>query len=252
MIRRSRKLALALTATLALAGPATAIDFNALSPADRSALDTEIHNYIVTHPEVLVEAYTALQTKQADAQANADAALVKANADAIFKDGYSYVGGNPKGNITLVEFTDYRCTYCRRAYNEVNELVKSDGNIRFIVKEFPILGDQSTISARYAIAVMQADGPAVYDKIHDALITFRGEVNKDSLTRLSNQFGLNATDLLARMDSPEVTKVINENHALGNALQINGTPTFVVADQMWRGYVPLDNMRQILAKIRSE
>ncbi len=236
----------------ALAGPAVALDLNNMSDAERSAFDAEVRSYLLAHPEVLVEAVNALDAKQQSQQTSTDATLVKSNADAIFKDGTSWVGGNPNGNVTLVEFTDYRCAYCRKAYDQVSELVKSDGNIRFVVKEFPILGEQSTISSRYAIAVLQADGPAAYAKVHDALITFRGEVNPQSLTRLSDQMGLNAKDLLARMDSDAVTKVINDNLTLGQTLQISGTPTFVLADQMVRGYMPLDGMRDLVGKVRQE
>ena len=103
--------------------------------------------YLLENPEVLVEAMDVLNARQAAADAQNDATLVKTNADAIFNDPASWVGGNPEGDITLVEFTDYRCGYCRKAYDEVAELVKSDGNIRFIVKEFPILGEASLTSA---------------------------------------------------------------------------------------------------------
>lgn len=246
-----KRLILAAALTLA-AHAAPALDFQNLSDSDRAALDAEIRSYLLAHPEVLVEAMQALDQKQQAAQAQTDATLVKSNADAIFKDGYSWVAGNPDGNVTVVEFLDYRCAYCRKAYDEVSDLVKKDGNIRFIVKEFPILGQQSEISSRYAIAVMQADGPAAYAKVHDALMTFRGEVNAESLTTLSQKFGLDAKDLLARMNSDAVTKVINQNRALGDQLQIQGTPTFVVADQMVRGYLPEEGMQHIVDEVRKE
>lgn len=246
-----RRLILAAALTLA-AHAAPALDFQNLSAADRAALDAEIRSYLLTHPEVLVEAMQALDQKQQAAQAQSDATLVTSNADAIFKDGYSWVAGNPQGNVTVVEFLDYRCTYCRKAYEEVSDLVQKDGNIRFIVKEFPILGPQSDISSRYAIAVMQANGPEAYAKVHDALMTFRGEVNADSLTKLSQRFGLDAKDLLARMNSDAVTQVINKNRALGEQLQIQGTPTFVIADQMVRGYLPEAAMQQIVDKVRKD
>lgn len=241
--------ALGLIAALALAGPAAAFDLNNMTDAERSAFREEVHKYLIEHPEVLVEAVDALNAKQAKAQQDADLNLVKDNGDAIFRDGYSWVGGNPNGDITLVEFTDYRCAYCRKAYSEVDALVKGDGNIRFVIKEFPILGDQSTISAKFAIAVLQT-APEAYPKVHDALITMRGEVNDASLTRLATEQGLDAAAILKRMEGPEVAKVIDDNHALAAKLQINGTPTFVLQDQMLRGYVPLDAMKQIVDKVR--
>ena len=123
------------------------------------------------------EAIYAKPERQADLAANNDKAVVRANAKAIFDDGYSWVGGNPEGDITLVEFMDYRCTYCRRAYDEVNQLLETDGNIRFIVKEFPILGEQSTLASQYAVAVMQVYGGDSYELIHDALMTLRSDVS---------------------------------------------------------------------------
>jgi protein-disulfide isomerase len=245
-------LAFALALAAPLAAPAAPLDLTAMSDSDRAAFQQEVRTYLLAHPEVLVEAIKELDSRQAAQQQQSDVQLVKSNANALFKDGSSYVGGNPNGNVTLVEFLDYRCAYCRKAYDEVNQLVKTDGNIRFVVKEFPILGQQSEISSRYAIAVLQADGPAAYAKVHDALMTFRGEVNTASLTELSGKFGLDAKDLLARMNSDAVTKVITTNRSLGDQMQISGTPTFVLADQMVRGYLPLDGMKEMVTKVRSE
>jgi protein-disulfide isomerase len=146
----------------------------------------------------------------------------------------------------VVEFTDYRCGYCRKAYDEVAELVKSDGNIRFVIKEYPILGDESLISARFAIAVRQAGGDALYEKAHDALIRMRGNPTPETLGQLAGDLGLDPATILASMDSDEVTAVIAANQQLGEKLRINGTPTFVINGTMVRGYVPLDGMREIV------
>lgn len=246
-----RRFFLALGLGLALAGPVAALDLGNMTPTEKTAFDAEVRSYLLAHPEVLVEAIKSLDAKQARQQAQSDADMVKANAPALFKDPNSWVGGNPHGNVTLVEFMDYRCTYCRHAYQEVNNLVKTDGHIRFIVKELPILGPQSDLSSRFAIAVLQAKGAAAYAKVHDALMTFRGEITQQSLAVLSKKFGLNTQDIFARMNSDAVTKIVNENRALAGELQIQGTPTFVLADQMLRGYVPEAAMKQMVAKIRA-
>lgn len=246
-----RRFFLALGLGLALAGPVAALDLGNMTPAEKSAFDAEVRSYLLAHPEVLVEAIKSLDARQAQQQAQSDAEMVKANATALFKDAHSWVGGNPQGDVTLVEFMDYRCTYCRHAYQEVNNLVKTDGHIRFVVKEFPILGPQSDLSARYAIAVLQAKGPEAYAKVHDALMTFRGEITQQSLAVLSKKLGLDVTDIFGRMNSDAVTTIINENRALADKLQIQGTPTFVLADQMLRGYLPEAAMKQIVAKARA-
>jgi protein-disulfide isomerase len=240
------RLAPAAALALALAAPAMAADLGAMSEAEREAFRAEVKAYLLENPEVLIEAMDVLNARQAAAEAQSDAALVKTHAESLFNDPASWVGGNPQGDITVVEFTDYRCGYCRKAYDEVAELIESDGNIRFVVKEFPILGEASMISARFAIAVRQIAGDAAYEKAHDALITLRGEPSPDALSRLAQKLGLDAAEVLARMDSPEVAAVIDANHALGEQMNITGTPTFIVDGTMVRGYVPLDGMRQIV------
>jgi protein-disulfide isomerase len=245
----TRLLPLALVA--ALAAPAQAGDVTEMTDGERAAFRAEVRAYLLENPEVLAEAIEVLNQREAAAAAESDAALVQAHAEALFNDPASWVGGNPEGDITVVEFTDYRCGYCRKAHAEIAELVESDGQIRFIVKEFPILGEASLISARFAIAVLRLGGDAAYAQAHDALIALRGEPTPDALARLAADLGLDADTVLAEMDSPEVTAVITANHDLGTRLGINGTPTFVVNGAMLRGYVPLDGMRQIVAEERA-
>jgi protein-disulfide isomerase len=204
------------------------------------------------NPEVIIEAVNTLEARQADAQAGNDIAMVKANATALFEDDTSWVGGNPDGDLVLVEFIDYRCGYCRKAHTEVEELVKSDGNIRFIVKEFPILGENSLISSRFALAARAVAGDEAYEAAHQALLAMTADATEPALRRLAGTLGLDADAVLAEMESAEITRIIGETRGLAQALQINGTPTFVMGDQMLRGYVPLDAMRQIAADIRQD
>jgi len=248
----SRRFALtfALLPALAAPLPAEAFDIAQMSAAERAAFQAEIRAYLLEHPEVLTEVAAALENRQAAAQAENDTALVAAYQAALFEDPNAWVGGNPEGDITLVKFIDYRCGYCRKANAEVAELVKSDGNIRFILKEYPILGPESDLSARFAISVRQIGGDAAYAKAHDALITFRGEVNEASLTALAKELGLDPAKVLAQMSSDDVSRIIDANHALGQEMAINGTPTFVIGGQMLRGYVPLETMEQIVATER--
>jgi protein-disulfide isomerase len=241
----TRLIAASLVLALSCAVPARA-DLTDMTPAERESFRAEVKAYLLENPEVLIEAMDVLTARQAELEAQNDAALLQMHAAEIFNDPASWVGGNPEGDITVVEFTDYRCGYCRKAYDEVAELVKSDGNIRFVVKEYPILGEESLISARFAIAVRQVGGDALYDKAHDALIRMRGDPTPDTLGKLARDLGLDPASILTRMDSEEVAAVIAANRALGEQLQINGTPTFVINDTMVRGYVPLDGMREIV------
>ncbi|MFY0618783.1 DsbA family protein [Shimia sp.] len=238
--------ALSLTASSALA-----FDIDALSDSERSAFRAEIRAYLLENPEVIMEAVAVLEQRREAEQANADVNLVANNADRLFDDGFSWQGGNPEGDITLVEFIDYRCGYCRKAHDEVAELISSDGNIRFIVKEYPILGEASEQSARFAIAVKQKLGDDAYKLAHDSLIKMRGDVTPKSLTKLSKSLGFEAGNILEHMNSEEVTSEINTTRALARDMNISGTPSFVLQDEMLRGYLPLENMRAIVADKRS-
>lgn len=231
---------------------AQAFDVTNMSDDERSALREEIRSYLLDNPEIIMEAVSVLEQRQADAQAMGDVDLVRVNADAIFDDGHSWVGGNPDGDITLVEFTDYRCGFCRRAHTEVEQLLAADGNIRFIVKEFPILGEESVMSSRFAIAVKQIAGDDAYKAAHDMLITFRGPITPDALERMASDLDLDGTAILEQMMSDDVTQIIAENHALAGRLQISGTPTFVLEDQLLRGYLPLADMQTLVQQTRQQ
>ncbi|MFY0648171.1 DsbA family protein [Sulfitobacter geojensis] len=234
----------------ALALPATAMDLTELSDAERAQFRAEVRAYLMENPEVIMEAVDALREKEANAQAQADVDLVSVNADAIFDDGYSWVGGNPDGDITLVEFLDYRCGYCKKAHDEVAKLLEKDGNIRLIVKEFPILGDQSVLASRFAVAVKQVAGDDSYKAMNDALMAFRGDVTLASLRRMASTFGLDMDAIEAVMDSDAVTQEIAQTRALAQRLQITGTPTFVMKDELLRGYLPYDQMQALLDEKR--
>ena len=238
------------TLALALAAPALATDLTEMSDAEREAFRAEVRAYLLDNPEVIMEAVQVLEARQQAAQEGMDVALVEANRDAIFNDGFSHVGGNPEGDITLVEFMDYRCGYCRKAHDEVQELIESDGNIRFITKEFPILGPESMDSSKFAIAVRNVAGDDAYVAANDALIRYKGKVTEASLRKLADTLGVDGDAVMEEMESDAVARVIAETRALAQRLQINGTPTFVLEDEMIRGYVPLEGMRQYVDQVR--
>lgn len=240
-----------LAALLAFALPASAQSVSEMTDAEREAFRAEVRAYLMESPEVLMEAIGVLEAREEGAQAEADRALVASLRAEIMEDGHSWVGGNPEGDVTVVEFMDYRCGYCRRAFQEVEDLVAGDGNIRFVLKEFPILGEQSDLASRFAIAVLQLHGDDAYKDAHDALMQMEAEVTPDTLGRLAEGLALDAAPILDRMASPEVAAVIDANHALAQQLGISGTPTFVMGDRLVRGYVSLDAMQAIVAEERA-
>lgn len=246
---RNFMLSLGLSAAT-LATPALALDLNTMSDAERAAFRAEVRAYLMDNPEVIMEAVSLLEERQAEAQAQADVDLVAQNADAIFNDSFSYVGGNPDGDITLVEFMDYRCGFCKRAFGEVEKLLEADGNIRFVVKEFPILGEQSLLASRYAMATKLVEGDAAYKSIHDALMSLNGDISLPALRRLANSFGLDSDDIESRMEDDQITEALQTNRALAQRLQISGTPTFVLEDELLRGFLPFDQLQTIVDEKR--
>jgi len=232
--------------------PVQAFDLNEMSAAERQIFRDEIRAYLLENPEVLVEAINVLEQRQKTVDAQTDQDLIIANAAALFDDGFSYVGGNPDGDVTVVEFLDYKCGFCKRAHPDITELVKSDGNIRYIVKEFPILGEQSLLGARFAVSVLLNSDHETYGAAHDRLMTLRGDINGATLERLATSLGLDATRVMGGMNDASVTRIIEENRALGVRMKISGTPTFVLGDQMLRGYLPLQGMRKIVANLRQD
>lgn len=246
-----RPLVTATALTLSCTLPLAALDLDAMSDAEREAFREEVRAYLLENPEVIMEAVAVLEQREAEAQAQNDQDLVAANADALFNDDRSWVGGNPEGDITLVEFIDYRCGYCKRAHPEVTNLLKEDGNIRFVLKEFPILGEQSVTASRFAIATRQVAGDEAYHSVSEALIAYSGDITEPALRRIAEPLELPVDEIIAEMGSADVTEVIEDNHALGRALQISGTPSFVMENQMLRGYVPQAEMELIAEDIRN-
>ncbi|MEM8553904.1 MAG: DsbA family protein [Pseudomonadota bacterium] len=232
--------------------PAQAFDVGSMTDSERADFQAEIRQYLLENPEVIMEAIGVLEQRQAEAQARADQDLVASQSEALFNDGFSWVGGNPDGDITMVEFIDYRCGYCRRAHGEVAELVASDGNIRLIVKEFPILGEDSLTSARFAVAVRMLGGADAYKSVHDELIQLRGSPSPEVLTRLGEAAGVDMEEVFPLMASAEVQAELQVTRALAQTLGVNGTPTFVVGNEILRGYLPLDAMREVVAQERAE
>ena len=250
MIRVTRAATGAATALALLGAPAQALDLSNMSAAEREAFGVQVREYLMENPEVILEAVNLLEQRQAAAEATRDQALVADNLQELENDGYSWVGGNPEGDITLVEFMDYRCGYCRRAAPEVAELLAKDGNIRWVVKEFPILGEASVLSSRFAVATKQLAGDAAYKSVHEALMEMTGEPGEVALRRLADGLDLDADAILAHMDSGDVTRELRQTRDLAQRLSISGTPTFVLGGELLRGYLPADQMEVLVAENR--
>lgn len=249
---KSLKIAASIGAlAIPVSGPAGASDLDNLTAEERASFREEVRAYLLDNPEVLMEAMQVLRDRDAQAESQADDQLLSQNAEEIFNDGVSFVGGNPDGDITIVEFLDYRCGYCRKAHTDVAELLKADGNIRLIIKEFPILGEDSEASSKLATATLQHYGSDAYYRLHDVLMTFNGPVNPQTMPAIAQQAGFDFAPLAELIESDAVADHISRMHALGRTLQITGTPSFVIEDTMLRGYLPLADMQTIVAQVRA-
>ncbi len=247
-----KTLMMAATAALALSAPVHALDLDSMTDAERAAFGEEVRAYLLENPSVILEAINVLEQQQHVAEAQRDETLVQDNLAELVDDGVSWVGGNPDGDITLVEFMDYRCGYCRRAAPEVAKLLAEDGNIRLVIKEFPILGEASLIASRFAVATKLVAGDDAYKAMHDALLDFPGEPNEVSLSRLANGLGYDAEAILAKMDDEAVSSELHRTRALAQRMAISGTPSFVLGDELLRGFLPADQMKQMIAEQREQ
>ncbi len=244
---------MATAAALFLGGlPAQAFDLGAMTAEERAAFGAEVSAYLLENPEIILEAVNLLEQQQATDEATRDVAMVAANLEELHNDGYSWVGGNPDGDITLVEFMDYRCGFCRRAKPEVEQLMAQDGNIRLVIKEFPILGESSVTASRFAIAAKHVEGLEAYKAIHDALIDLPGEPSDVVLSRLADGLGYDSAAILAKMSDEKVTQELRRTRALAQNMAISGTPTFILGDEMVRGYLPMDQMKAMIDEQRAE
>ena len=234
-----------------LATQSFALDLSKMSAAERALLQEEIRIYLLENPEIIMEAVEVLRKKEQQAAIQSDFELVKKHEKAIFEDGFSFIGGNLNGDITLVEFVDYRCGYCKKAHNEVEKLLSTDGNIRFVIKEFPILGEDSLVLSKFALAVKILHGDEMYKLVHDILIKMKSPPSEKVFNQILSNLNLDAKLVESAMESNEVNGMIAYTRTLAERLKISGTPTFVMNDELIRGYVPFDALINIVNNKRN-
>ena len=240
-----RFIPLALAACVAFPTPAAALD-----PADRPQIEKIVREYLLANPEVLLEVQTALQAKQeAEAKERATAAL-KANRARIFDSKHQAVLGNPEGDVTIVEFFDYNCGFCQRALTDMNTLLTEDGNVRFVMKELPILSAGSVEAARISTAIYRLH-PDRYGEFHEKLLSLEGQKDGQQAMRIVNELGLPAEPILAEAAKEDVVEAFREANELATALGINGTPSYVVGDEILFGALGVDVLRQKVANMRA-
>lgn len=243
-----------LLAHLALLGlaaaPATAqTDIGNMTPEERAAFGAEVRGYLLANPEVLTEVIEELTRRREQAQADADGQLVASHAAELYEDSHSYVAGNPEGDVTVVEFLDYNCPYCKQAHPEVLRLLEDDPNVRLVVKEFPILGPGSIEASQIAMAALEQD-PESYPALYEALMSHQGRVDGRAVYALAEAAGYDVDELEEAAGAAGIDDRIKDNYQLGARLGIEGTPGFVIGDRIIRGFVPADELADAVEAAR--
>ena len=209
--------------------------------------DGRVRDYLMNNPEVIIQAVQGLEARKKRADLTEVQDALKARADEIFRDPDSPVGGNAQGDVTLVEFFDYNCPYCRRMAPVLIDAESADPKLRIVFKEFPILGPNSEFAARAALAAQRQNR---YVAFHHALMGVKGTVNEDSVLTAAADVGLDIERLKADMQEPTIQGAIDRNLALAAALRINGTPGFVIGDQILRGATELNVLQGMINQAR--
>jgi protein-disulfide isomerase len=237
--------ALALTAL-----PATAQDF---STAQRGEIEKIIKEYLIKHPEVLQEAMAELEKKQQVAETEKARSAIKNHSYALFNSPRQVVLGNPQGDVTFVEFFDYNCGYCKRALNDMVEIMGKDPKLKVVLKEFPVLGPGSVEAAQVAVAVrMQDKTGKKYLEFHQKLLGGRGQADKAKALAAAKEIGLDMARLEKDLKSEEVSKTLEESMKLAEALGLNGTPSYVIGNDVVIGAVGQATLSQKIQAARQQ
>jgi protein-disulfide isomerase len=246
----TRKTLLAAAAALAFALPAAAQTAQPRFDAEATQeIESIVHQYLVEHPEVLLEALDSLEAKRATEQMASQKTAIEEHGAELFASPEGTVLGNPEGDVTLVEFFDYNCGYCKQAQADMDALLAADPNIRFVLKEIPVLGPQSLAASRVSLAVREV-APDRYAEFHRTLLGSRGVADEAVALGVAEDLGIETAALRAAMDSPAVAEALAESNELAEGLAINGTPTYVVADGILAGAVGKDALAAGIANVR--
>ena len=240
-------LAVAALAFVAMPALSRADEPPALSPKQEAAVKKLIHDYLLENPHIVMEAVDALREKERVAAEMRAKKILNDRKDKIFNDPESPVLGNPKGDVTIVEFFDYRCQYCKAMLNTLFETVKTDGKVRLVMKELPILGPESVLASRAAIA---SRPQKKYGEFHLALMRYNGALTEPAIMRIASGVGISVERLKKDMEAPEIGKIIDDDIELAHDLDFSGTPGFIVGSQLVPGAMSGPALRQLIAEAR--
>jgi protein-disulfide isomerase len=230
-----------------LAGARLAGAAEPVTPAQKNAIEQIIHDYILQHPELVIQALQSAEDKaKAEAEERIRATLVEKRQELV-ADPTSPIAGNPKGDVTIVEFFDYRCPYCKQVEPSLEALLREDQQLRIIYKELPILGKDSVYATRVALAARKQ---AKYGTFHAAMMAAKGQIDEKIVLQVAASAGLDIERVKADMKSPEIDDIIQRNLDLAQALEIRGTPAFIIGGEMVPGAIDIATMKKKIAAAR--
>ena len=246
MLARSKTLAFGtMLMTMLWLSPAAALD-----DQQKKEMGDFIREYLVENPEIMLEVQSALEAKQQAQRTTQASQAVAANHDAIFSSDNDVALGNPDGDVTIVEFFDYNCGYCKRALADMEQVVEKDPNVRFVLKEFPILGQDSLDAHRVSNAVRLL-APEKYKEFHRTLLSSTGMATEQSAIDLATSLGLDEAEIRKSMaDSPN-DNLVREAYQLATNLGITGTPTYIVGNEALFGAVGQAAIEEKVANVRA-
>ena len=218
-----------------------------LSPKQQEAVKKLVHDYIMENPGIIADAIEALRQKEDLAAEAAAKKTLTERKEEVFNDADSPVLGNPKGDVTLVEFFDYRCPYCKAMADQIADVVKADGKTKLVMKEFAVLGPESVTAAKAALASREQKK---YEEFHRALMRLKEPLTEKTLMKTAADVGINTDKLKKDMDDPKIDTILKNNLKLAHDLNVDATPTFVIGDQIVTGAIPSQNLKQLIDQTR--
>ncbi len=219
-----------------------------ISPAQKIEFEKLVHDYLLEHPEILRDMSNKLEINDKLAADTARNTTLTSQAKDIFHNPIDAVVGNPNGDVTIVEFMDYNCGWCKKSVTEMQSLIAKDKNVRVVMKEFPIFGDGSEYAARAALASVKQ---GKYWELHQAMFASEGKITAEVVDQIAKEHGLDVAKMKIDMKAADIDVAIKKNQAMAQSLALTGTPAFIVDDKLIPGYTELANLQSMLATTRA-
>ena len=211
-----------------------------------------IKNFILDNPEIIIEAFEIYQKKQSLNAIKKEKEIIKSLGNELYNDPTSYFYGNQNNEIKIVEFIDYNCGHCKKNHEVIMNILNENNDIKYIIKELPILGESSLLASKFAIIIYLVDGPKIYEKFYDSLMRYNSQFNFEILNKIAKKVGSSIKDFNSQFNEDKVNNVILKNLTLADKLSIEGTPTFIIEDNVFRGFISYDQLQEIIENIRKK